>query len=360
MALNDVFQLDPTSGTNNSNSNFAGAGIEENGRPSDLNNAMRALGSMVARAICYQSAAISASVSTNIAAASTGLMMSVLGAGNIASFGLVPGEQPDAAVLRFLEFSSSASLSHGTALRLIGGQSRRTQPGDIGGYLHVGSADVWHEFLYSRADGALAAGSISVTTITNRSMSTSAVSTVTLSAASMSVTNIAFTSLDATSISASVAAFTSLNVAGVTVQTVIATYTTVTSTTDAIPLDDSIPQQTEGLEIISQAFTPKFASSTILIDVTISFGAGTGVSCCGAIFKDATANAVRAGGTGGLSSDLGSFGLKYSEAAGSATARTYKLRVGPESGTMFLNQTSASDTLGSRQACTMVITEIAG
>ena len=126
MALDTLFKLDPTSAV--SNSNYAGANIAENCAPSGINNALRALGQMVAQQLCYQSSAISASVSTNIATTSTGLFMGITGANAINSLGTVPGEQASAAVLRILQFSSSASLSHGTALRLIGGASRKTQP----------------------------------------------------------------------------------------------------------------------------------------------------------------------------------------------------------------------------------------
>jgi hypothetical protein len=147
----DAFSLDATGPT--SNSNFGGANIAESCAPSGLNNALRQLGSFLAQATSYQSPAISASVSTNLAATGTGYYMSILGAGAINSFGVVPGQQPSAAVLRILEFSSSASLSHGTSLILQGGTSRKTQPGDVGMYVHEGSGDQWRELLFNRADG---------------------------------------------------------------------------------------------------------------------------------------------------------------------------------------------------------------
>jgi hypothetical protein len=149
--LDDLYQLDPVGAT--SNSNLAGANIAELCLPSGINNAIRALASMTARAISYQSAAISSSVSTNLATASSGLAVAITGANAISSFGVVPGEQPSAAVLRIVEFSSSASLSHGTSLVLLGGASRRTQPGDVGIYLHQGSSDRWKEITFSRASG---------------------------------------------------------------------------------------------------------------------------------------------------------------------------------------------------------------
>src|SRR5688572_15280270 len=99
--ISDAFSLDATGPT--SNSNYGGAVISEGCQPSNLNNALRQLGSFLAQATSYQSPALSASVSTNIAASGSGLYVPVLGSGAINSFGLVSGQQPGAAVVRILE-----------------------------------------------------------------------------------------------------------------------------------------------------------------------------------------------------------------------------------------------------------------
>ena len=62
MSLDRLYQLDPLSGTNNSVSNYAGANVQEGGFPSTINNALRALGSMIAHEFHFQAAAISSSV----------------------------------------------------------------------------------------------------------------------------------------------------------------------------------------------------------------------------------------------------------------------------------------------------------
>ena len=161
MALNNPFELDPTGPT--SNSNFGGANQAEGCAPSNVNNAMRYLGLMLARATSYQSPAISASVSTNIAADGTGVYIPITGANAINSFGVVAGAQPGAAVIRILEFSSSASLSHGASLKLIGQASRKVQPGDISGLIHEGTSDVWREWLFSPSDGRWPLSSMTIT-----------------------------------------------------------------------------------------------------------------------------------------------------------------------------------------------------
>ena len=52
---------------------------------------------------------------------------------------------------------------------------------------------------------------------------------------------------------------------GSVVQTVYAEYVANTNLTAIIPGDDSIPQNTEGTEILTASITPRFATSTILI-----------------------------------------------------------------------------------------------
>jgi hypothetical protein len=365
MALDALFKLDPTGPT--SNSNYAGANIAENCAPSGINNALRALGSFVAQQLCYQSAAISASVSTNIATTSTGVLMGITGAGAINSFGVVPGEQPSAAVIRFLQFSSSTSLSHGGSILLQGGVSRRTQPGDIGGYIHSGSSDVWYEFLYRSADGALAASgnSISVTTITNRSMSTSAISTVTLNAASMSVTNIAFTSLNTTSISSSVGEFTLVTIGGhgTLAQRQQATNVTYTTCGTDLPVDDSIPQIAEGDALaLSLTVTPTNASSILRIQGFLHVGASTAGVVGAGLFIDSTGGALSAAGTRVEgSTDVQQLVIDHYVSASNTTQRVYHLRLGPDAGgpaNAFLNGSGGGRYFGGVLRSTLTVEEM--
>jgi hypothetical protein len=364
MSLDRLYQLDPLSGTNNSVSNFAGANIQEGNAPSTLNNALRALGSMIAHEFHFQATAISSSVSTNLVTSATSWFVPVTGANPISSFGTVPGEFPSAAVLRFVQFSSSASLSNGTALRLIGGQSRRTQPGDIGGYVHVGSADVWHEFLYSRADGALPADSISVTTITNRSLSTSAVSTVTLNAASASITTIGITALSSlNSVSASVGEFTLLSAGGKPAVLFLgrATNSTYQTLGTIMPIDNTIPQNTEGNEVLSCTVTPTNASSTLKITFNGFVGGSSNQTVGAALFVDSTANALNAtcaaiAGAGSINTGLT---LVHYESAASTTQRVYRVRIGGgDSVDFFLNGDGTARQFGGVAAASLTVEEI--
>jgi hypothetical protein len=363
MTLDRLWQLDSTNAA--SNSNYGGAAISENCAPSGINNALRALGVMVTRELAFQAAAISASVSTNLVTASTGLLVPVTGPNAIASFGVVPGEQPNAAVLRIVQFSSSASLSNGTALRLIGGTSRRTQPGDIGGYVHVGSADVWHEFLWSPIDGGVAgSNSLSVTTITNRSLSTSAISTVTLNAASASITAIGITALSSlNSISASVGEFTLLSASGRPAivfhgRVVNSTYTT--CGTD-LPVDDSIPAITEGNEVMSLTVTPTNAASLLRIRANLAVGVSTTGNAGAGLWVDATSAALIAEGQRVEgSTDVRRFVIDHFVSASNTTQRVYHVRIGPDTGVTnaFLNGSGGGRYFGGVMSSTLSVEEI--
>lgn len=361
MTLDRLWQLDATNAT--SNSNFAGANISENCAPSGINNALRALGVMVSRELAFQAAAISSSVSTNIVTASTGLYVPITGPNAINSFGVVPNEQPSAAVLRILEFSSSASLSHGGSIFLTGGVSRRTQPGDIGMYIHEGSGDQWRELFYSPADGALHTSSISVTTITNRSMSTSAISTVTLNAASASVSSIVLASINSNSISASIGEFTHISASGKPAVLFLGRTTTATYATlgTIFPVDNTIPQITEGDEVLSLTVTPTNASSILKITFNGFVGGSSNQTIGAGLFVDATANALNAtcGAIAGAGSINTCLSLVHYESAASTTQRIYRIRAGAAAATdAFLNGDSSSRLFGGVAASSLEVEEI--
>jgi hypothetical protein len=369
VALDTLFKLDPISPA--SNSSYAGADISENCSPSGINNALRALGQMVAQQLCYQSAAISASVSTNIATASTGLYIPIVGAGAINSFGVVPGEQASAAVLRILEFSSSASLSHGTALILRSGASRRTQPGDVGMYIHEGSSDRWRELFYSSAGGFIDANSISATELRAvecglDSISSTQISVNTLLAASASVTAIALTgvtTLNANSISASIGEFTTLKAGGKSPVLFLgrATNTSYTTCGTIIPEDDTIPQNTEGDEVLSLTVTPTNASSILKLGVSLPVvGTGGSANAIAALFVDSTANAIAAATTEfNVAGQVDNISFTHFLSAGSTTQRVYRVRLGSSTAAdVFLNGDSSSRLYGGVATASLVAEEI--
>ena len=151
--------------------------------------------------------------------------------------------------------------------------------------------------------------------------------------------------------------------AGKIAQVVQAQSTSVNSTTDQITHDNSIPQNTEGEEMLTLAITPTNASSTLFIFVDFMVGtAGSGVGTIIALFKDSTANAIEAkivdtGQNNYVQSDA-KFIHKIS--AGSTSSQTFKVRIGcAGSGTTSMNSYNASDTtLGGVMKSSIVIMEV--
>jgi hypothetical protein len=151
---------------------------------------------------------------------------------------------------------------------------------------------------------------------------------------------------------------------GVTIQVVEATpVTAVTSCATVIPLDNSIPQNTEGDEVITVAITPTNASNRLSIEFDASqIGLSAGVYPICAMFQDSTAGALAAGSgfpvAGGTNGS--SMRLSYEMAAGTTSATTFKIRVGPSSAaTVHVNgDSSGTRMFGGVAAARLRVTEI--
>ena len=146
------------------------------------------------------------------------------------------------------------------------------------------------------------------------------------------------------------------------VNVAFATTSTRTTTAVEIPQDNTVPQNTEGAELITLAYTPTNSANTLEIEFTTSFtDVASGTKGTFALFQDSDANALRAGqinSNGGGSGQ--SFVMKYVVAAGSTSARTYKIRFGGAGGNvMAVNGTSAAAQLGGTAASILKITEYA-
>ena len=129
---------------------------------------------------------------------------------------------------------------------------------------------------------------------------------------------------------------TLLGTTGKVAQIVSGSDTSKVSTTTTIPIDDTIPQSTEGVENTTLTVTPKNASSTLILILSGTFQASVISAISHALFKDSDAGAFWASCfshavAGGVCSPT----FIVAVAAGSTSARTYKWRFGPSSGTAY-------------------------
>lgn len=135
--------------------------------------------------------------------------------------------------------------------------------------------------------------------------------------------------------------------------------------TTVIPIDDTIPQQAEGDEILTVTITPKHATNILIIEFSSVYGTVGICNSTFALFQDATNDALAATFSGASSkTDLcpnTNIILRHTMVAGTTSATTFKVRAGPEVGGMTTYVNGSVDT-GAREcggvaATVLTITE---
>lgn len=135
--------------------------------------------------------------------------------------------------------------------------------------------------------------------------------------------------------------------------------TAFSNTTARIPTDDTIPQSSEGTQILTCSITPKFASSILRITFQGSFGNDESAALVLAMFRDSGADAISAALTDMPDIDsMMQAGLCVEVAASSISSTTFKIRVGAVSGTLQINGVTTTRRLGGVMRSTLIIEEI--
>lgn len=417
MAKNDLFDFDETTAANNSD--VAGTSIAENCPPGNLNDAIRALVCIVKRAAGDQGSDIASAGTTSIAAAGTSLYAKITGTTTITSFGTVA-----AGTLRIVEFSGALTLTHNaSSLILPGSTNITTAAGDVAFMISLGSGN-WKCLTYQTQSGSVVGGFSSLTATSTDAGATAGpdikafrnsaspadndlIGRLLFNGRDESSNEDTYASieaqiLDATGATEDAQAFLKAMIAGslttvltwgagvgvgsVTMpgagklsvqsdiqlngvsivhgiaQVVRDTDATYSSITTDLPVDNSVPQITEGDEILSVAITPKAATSTLRIRFSASVGASSAGQVGAGLFVDATAAALNADGVR-VNSAAGTAKLyiEHTVSAASTSARTYRIRVGPDAGgpaTAFVNGDNTGRLFGGVSLATLEVEEI--
>lgn len=144
---------------------------------------------------------------------------------------------------------------------------------------------------------------------------------------------------------------------GSVIQNAYGEYTANADITTAIPLDSSTPTSTEGVEIITVSITPTNASNLLRFQF-LGTGVNSAATICVALFKDAGLSAIAAASSySPTNTSPVPVVLSHSQAAGSTSAQTYRIRVGPSSGTIRMNGTASGPLFGVARS-TLVVQEI--
>jgi hypothetical protein len=147
---------------------------------------------------------------------------------------------------------------------------------------------------------------------------------------------------------------------GTVVQTTYSEYVANTNLTTIIPPDDTIPQNTEGTEILTATITPRFATSTILVKFDGQASASVVVGIGAALFRDAGVNALAARNeTSDIANYQRGLSIVYMDSPATTSATTYRIRVGPSAAaTVRLNGNTVSRFFGGASRATLVLQEI--
>ena len=132
------------------------------------------------------------------------------------------------------------------------------------------------------------------------------------------------------------------------------------SGTGVIPIDDTIPQITEGNEFITVTITPESASNKLIIEGRCQISCSASNTVVSALFQDSTADALAAvyDRVTAVADGNVSMYIRHEMTAGTTSATTFKIRVGlAAAGTTYFNGYT-SRVLGGVCNSFLTVTEI--
>ena len=98
-----------------------------------------------------------------------------------------------------------------------------------------------------------------------------------------------------------------------------------------IPLDNTIPQNSEGTELATLTITPQRSTSILEIEFrAYSLGSSPGPTLSIALFQDSSANAIASSAEKIENAQKCNHTLSYRMEAGTTSATTFKIRAGPD------------------------------
>lgn len=164
---------------------------------------------------------------------------------------------------------------------------------------------------------------------------------------------------DLASIPSSAGLFPPANLPSGSVRKIVNYQTGAVSTgTTILPMDDTIPQNTEGDQVMSLAIAPTSASNYLRIEVIaiLSHNSATGLGI--ALFQDSTADALASAVVYTTAGNLAVITLSYWMVSGTTSSTTFKVRAGSAgSGTTTFNGVGGGRLFGGVASSSITITE---
>jgi hypothetical protein len=145
----------------------------------------------------------------------------------------------------------------------------------------------------------------------------------------------------------------------VPVQSIESVYDSVTTGTSIIPSDDTVPQNTEGTEILTATITPRRAGSKILITAMGWGSLSVSANIKAALFLNSDASAVATTDTTVPAANYATpFVVRYQYSPGSTSAITVRLRFGCDTGTWTINGSNGGRLHGASSRISLTVQEI--
>lgn len=126
-----------------------------------------------------------------------------------------------------------------------------------------------------------------------------------------------------------------------------------------IPVDDTIPQISEGAEILSLSITPTSASNVLIFDYNVTLASGGHLTF--ALFQNPTADAIYATSFDAPSNLMYTPSFKYLQVAGTTSPTTFSIRAGrppPLTAIFAINGIDLGRRYGGVAAQVLTITEV--
>lgn len=122
---------------------------------------------------------------------------------------------------------------------------------------------------------------------------------------------------------------------GTVIDRAYAEFTATSTFATTIPLDDTIPQNTEGVQVLSASITPKSTTNRVRVRFSTQFSLNTvsGGGAVAALFLNSGANAIMARHfLGRNNGDVYGLSFEFEHVPGATSAQTYAVRLGPNAG----------------------------
>lgn len=143
------------------------------------------------------------------------------------------------------------------------------------------------------------------------------------------------------------------------VQRVYTEYVLYGSTATTIPVDDTVPQISEGVQILAVSITAKSTATKIRATVHVNCTASPSANVTAALFRDAVTDALAAWTEGvQTAGNTQAIDFAFEETSTSTGAVVYSVNVGPNQNAMFINGSASTRLLGGVARCTLIVEEI--